>query len=608
MKVGLKNIQTEVERAAEAIAAALGVETEVVDHELTIVAGTGRYRERIGQKEEGGRREAGYIYGRVLTTGNAYIVEDARNDPQYDPSVLAGVTEEVAEICAPILYQGEAVGVIGLVAFNERQRTALLSRKDELLRFVRNMGELLSSKLAESAMFHDLQVYSQQLQAMMESVPTAILAIDQNGVITHCNRNAAALMKSRMEDLAGLHLSQVWPQSSMLTVLFSGEGYKDKEEEFSLPGHGENAQFVVTSTPIVAGSKVVGVVATFKHIADVHRLAYDITHRQRAYTFTDIMSTSPSLQGLCHKAQQVAGTDSTILITGESGTGKDLLARAIHHASKRREGPFIAVNCGAIPDSLLESELFGYESGAFTGAQRGGKAGKFELASGGTIFLDEMGDLPLHLQVKLLHVLQHRVVERVGGRRPIPVDVRVIAATNRDLEQMVRDGEFRADLYFRLGVIPLHIPPLRDRPADIPMLMDHILDKHTRRMGRGPRGYSQAVYGLFLRYDWPGNVRELENAVEYAVHMEKGPEIQLSSLPPRLVQEVAPNGPHARSLKEMLVAYERRILAQMLQRYGHTVRGKDRIAMELGLSRATLYRRLNQLGLSPEFRPGSRVD
>ena len=232
-----------------------------------------------------------------------------------------------------------------------------------------------------------------------------------------------------------------------------------------------------------------------------------------------------------------ARSNSTVLITGESGTGKEMFAKAIHYASPREDKPFITVNCGAIPENLLESELFGYEKGAFTGASEKGKEGKFELADGGTIFLDEIGDMPLHLQVKILHVLQNMRFDRVGGSKSIIVDVRVIAATNKDLEKLIEEGSFREDLYYRLSVIPLSIPPLRERKDDIKQLMYHFLKKYNSFMNKKIERFSPEVEEIYTNHDWPGNVRELENAVEYGANMAFGNVIGIDEVPARILKK-----------------------------------------------------------------------
>lgn len=327
-------------------------------------------------------------------------------------------------------------------------------------------------------------------------------------------------------------------------------------------------------------------------------------------SFNDILGQDPAFLAAKELAWRVASSTSTVLIRGESGTGKEMFARAIHNAGPRAERPFVAVNCASIPESLLESELFGYEAGAFTGARKNGKVGKFELAHGGTIFLDEISDLPLHLQPKILRVLQERQVERVGGSRPIPIDVRIIAATNQDLEELIAARSFRSDLYYRLNVIPLVIPPLRERRGDILFLTRFFISKYCRLLERPVLDLSAAAARLLLDHTWPGNVRELENAVEYAVNLATGPAITPEDLPPYLRAKAKPvlkkaGGSEAAgavaaaglprgTLDELLSAYERDILSRYLAVYGTSAEAKAKIASELGISLATLYRHLGK--------------
>jgi len=256
---------------------------------------------------------------------------------------------------------------------------------------------------------------------------------------------------------------------------------------------------------------------------------------QRRGQLGDIIGRSPQMQAVYQMIETVAANASTVLINGESGTGKELAARAIHNLSARRDKPFVSVNCGAFTETLLESELFGYVKGAFTGAQTNRK-GLFEAADGGTIFLDEIGEMSLAMQVKLLRVLQERRIRRVGGTEECPIDTRIIAATHRDLEKMVKTGEFREDLYYRVSVIPLELPPLRDRRADIRELTQHFLNKFTRQAGLPEKRCADEVVRYLEEYDWPGNVRELENTIERAVALETGEEIQASRLPERILR------------------------------------------------------------------------
>jgi DNA-binding NtrC family response regulator len=324
----------------------------------------------------------------------------------------------------------------------------------------------------------------------------------------------------------------------------------------------------------------------------------------RAHGFDDLVGSHPGMLRLYALIAQVAPTHATVLITAESGTGKELVARAIHRQSPRRDQPFVAVNLAAIPDTLLESELFGHERGAFTGAHSR-KPGKFELAHGGTLFLDEVGSLRVDLQAKLLRALQQREVERLGGTRTVPVDVRVIAATNVDLRQAVRARAFREDLFYRLNVVPLGVPPLRERKDDIPLLVDHFVKKYSREFKKDVRDVSPSALPALAAYDWPGNVRELENIIERSVALATRPVIRLEDLPLDLaIHEVgqargAAADPSPLPLKEARERFEQAYVLRALEREDWN---QSRAARSLGVHRNTLIARLAAWGIRPRER------
>lgn len=319
---------------------------------------------------------------------------------------------------------------------------------------------------------------------------------------------------------------------------------------------------------------------------------------QGRFEFSNIIGSSPAMKVVFERMTRIVKTDSTVLISGESGTGKELVARALHYNGTRKAKPFIAVNCAAIPESLLESELFGHMRGAFTGAIKD-KPGKFEAANGGTIFLDEIGTMPLHLQTKLLRVLQEQEVDRVGATSPIKIDVRVISATNLDLEQQVRQGNFREDLFYRLNVIPLQLPPLRERKQDIIALVGAFLEKYCLLMGRQPMNISKRALEALERHAWPGNVRELENLVERLVALAEGEVIHLEDLPVEMSGQKVVSGDISLDLTEQgmdmvaaMAEVERRLITQALQ-LGGGVKAKG--AALLGINRTTLVEKMKRL-------------
>lgn len=325
---------------------------------------------------------------------------------------------------------------------------------------------------------------------------------------------------------------------------------------------------------------------------------------KKRYTFEQIVGQSPSLREAIFMAKVVSYTDTKVLLEGESGTGKELFARAIHGASKRADGPFVAANCGAIPAHLFESEFFGYMEGAFTGAKKGGKPGLFELANGGTLFLDEINSLSLEMQAKLLRVLQDGEVMRLGATTPVEVDVRVIAASNEPLEQLVEQGKFRADLYYRLGVMVIQIPPLRQRPEDIPLIFQHLLDQLAKKLGyEGNYAYDESLLTVLQRYAWPGNVREMENYIERALILAQGQPLSLHHFPAKLVQEAVLDERFVQNKAvhqgetghfSLLEKQERELIRNMLIQFNGNI---TKTSEALGITRNTLYKKIKIYGL-----------
>ena len=335
------------------------------------------------------------------------------------------------------------------------------------------------------------------------------------------------------------------------------------------------------------------VAAKFEEQIRKARLSWNYFHN---ITFEDIVGCDPSIMKVKEQARKCADTSSNVMLYGESGTGKELFARAIHNCSIRKDNPFVAINCAAIPEGLLESELFGYEEGAFTGARNSGKPGKFELASGGTVFLDEIGDMPVHLQAKLLRVLQERYIERVGGNGAIPVDIRIISATHKNLEELVDSRQFRGDLYYRLNVIPLYIPPIRERKKDIELLMDYLLKKYNKILLKNKKGFTEEVVDLFKKYTWKGNIREMENAIEYAINMETSDMITMNSIPPKIKKIIGLSKPIESDFKS-LEQIEKEEIEKVLKYYGDDSLAIKKCSEILGISIATLYRKIKKYNI-----------
>jgi formate hydrogenlyase transcriptional activator len=323
---------------------------------------------------------------------------------------------------------------------------------------------------------------------------------------------------------------------------------------------------------------------------------------RQEHNFEEMVGGSPALQALLHKLTRVAQTDATVLICGETGTGKELIARALHNSGARKQRPLVKVNCGAVPASLIESELFGHVKGAFTGALER-RVGRFELANGGTLFLDEVGEMPLETQVKLLRVLQEQEFEPVGSSKTVRVDVRIIAATNRDLSAEVRAGRFRSDLYFRLNVVPLNVPPLRARQSDIPLLVSYFLSNFAKKFGRKIEGVTRDTMDLLTRYEWPGNIRELQNVMERAVVLTAGPLLALDEdLLPKAERAGSTDTPPSATGFQTLEDTERHYIEAVLAETHGVVEGPSGAARILGLHPNTLRSRMKKLGIGRQLR------
>jgi len=437
------------------------------------------------------------------------------------------------------------------------------------------------------------QEKSEQLKTVLDTANDGLIAIDCQGRVTQYNPAAEKIMHIPYDKVIGQFLLDVFPCcSSLLEAMSQGISYTNREV------FAEASHYLVSARPMIAQSgQIIGAMAILKDIRDVRELFQKLTN-QITFTFDEIIHTSKTMQQTIFLAKAYARGDSTVLIRGETGTGKELFARALHAASPRTDKIFVPVNCAAIPDTLLESELFGYEEGAFTGAVKGGKQGLFELANNGTLFLDEIGEISAHLQAKLLRVLQDHKVRRIGGSREIPINVRILAATNRNLEAMVADGTFREDLYYRLNVIPLFLPPLRERREDIPLLADFFLHRFAVKLQKPVENISETALQLLMNYGWPGNIRELENVLERAVNIVSGPivlseHIVLYNNAPVCQQTTATT---PRLLSEALNETEREILCLALRQH-HTSR---QLGQALGLSHTAVLKKLRKHGLSFE--------
>jgi len=423
---------------------------------------------------------------------------------------------------------------------------------------------------------------ARELTAILQAVGDGVLVV-RDGKVTGMNPAAERILAISERDALGLPAHDVLGTDR----IHRGIASFDNEEVRGQTPRGY-LHYIASGRALGA----TGVVLALKSIQQARALAHSLT-RPQTIRFSDLITTSQVMRDVIRIAEAASRVDASVLIQGESGTGKEIFARAIHSESARAAGPFVPVNCAALPETLLESELFGYEEGSFTGAKRGGKQGIFEFASGGTVFLDEIGEVPGHLQAKLLRVLQEGRVRRVGGREEIAVDVRVIAATNRNLRAMVSERQFRDDLYYRLNVIPLVIPPLRARREDIAVLVEHTLGRWSARTGRSAPQLSAEAWRRLVEHPWPGNVRELENTLERALALAVSDQIGVEHLMLEAVP-AAPSGWQTGGLKERLAEVERQVIADALQRTGSA----RRAAELLEVSHTTILNKVHRLGLS----------
>ena len=438
-----------------------------------------------------------------------------------------------------------------------------------------------------------------------------IIAVDRNGRIVNINAAAAKMLQVAQKSVMGKELACLLSGLPLADSLSTGHDVFNREA-FRLI-RGQRVYYVATVKTWLGGTEVWGAVVTLREMAEVKKIVSNLSTQEHCFSFEMILGDSPALARAKQEAAQAATGSVTVLILGESGTGKELFARAIHNASARRDKPIIAINCAAIPEALLESELFGYEEGAFTGARRGGKPGKFELADGGTVFLDEIGDMSLTLQAKLLRVLQERRIERVGSTQTTEIDVRIIAATHKDIESMVRQGEFRQDLYYRINVFPLQIPALRDRRQDLPLLIDRFLARYREKMAKNVESIDAGAYACLLEYDWPGNIRELENTIEYLVSIADSKIIEPRHIPQRIkmVRETGKSFPPIEVQPTRLLTIaelEKNAILNAIETFGLSMRGKARLIKALGISKATLYRKLKQYKISIDSSQNENIE
>ncbi|HHL6647144.1 TPA: sigma 54-interacting transcriptional regulator [Escherichia coli] len=580
----LMQIQPTIQRFARMLASVLQLEVEIVDENLCRVAGTGAYGKFLGRQLSGNSR----LLRHVLETKTEKVVTQSRFDPLCEGCDSKENCREKSFLGTPVILQDRCVGVISLIAVTHEQQEHISDNLREFSDYVRHISTIFVSKLLEDQGPGDN--ISKIFATMIDNMDQGVLVVDDESRVQFVNQTALKTLGVVQNNIIGKpirfrpltfesnfthgHMQHIvsWDDKSELIIgqLHNIQG----RQLFLMAFHQSHTSFSVANAP-------------------------DEPHIEQ------LVGECRVMRQLKRLISRIAPSPSSVMVVGESGTGKEVVARAIHKLSGRRNKPFIAINCAAIPEQLLESELFGYVKGAFTGASANGKTGLIQAANTGTLFLDEIGDMPLMLQAKLLRAIEAREILPIGASSPIQVDIRIISATNQNLAQFIAEGKFREDLFYRLNVIPITLPPLRERQEDIELLVHYFLHLHTRRLGSVYPGIAPDVVEILRKHRWPGNLRELSNLMEYLVNVvPSGEVIDSTLLPPNLLNNGTTEQSDVTEVSEAHLALddaggtaleemEKQMIREALSRHN----SKKQVADELGIGIATLYRKIKKYEL-----------
>lgn len=580
----LMQIQPTIQRFARMLASVLQLEVEIVDENLCRVAGTGAYGKFLGRQLSGNSR----LLRHVLETKTEKVVTQSRFDPLCEGCDSKENCREKAFLGTPVILQDRCVGVISLIAVTHEQQEHISDNLREFSDYVRHISTIFVSKLLEDQGPGDN--ISKIFATMIDNMDQGVLVVDDENRVQFVNQTALKTLGVVQNNIIGKpirfrpltfesnfthgHMQHIvsWDDKSELIIgqLHNIQG----RQLFLMAFHQSHTSFSVANAP-------------------------DEPHIEQ------LVGECRVMRQLKRLISRIAPSPSSVMVVGESGTGKEVVARAIHKLSGRRNKPFIAINCAAIPEQLLESELFGYVKGAFTGASANGKTGLIQAANTGTLFLDEIGDMPLMLQAKLLRAIEAREILPIGASSPIQVDIRIISATNQNLAQFIAEGKFREDLFYLLNVIPITLPPLRERQEDIELLVHYFLHLHTRRLGSVYPGIAPDVVEILRKHRWPGNLRELSNLMEYLVNVvPSGEVIDSTLLPPNLLNNGTTEQSDVTEVTEAhlslddaggtaLEEMEKQMIREALSRHN----SKKQVADELGIGIATLYRKIKKYEL-----------
>lgn len=570
----LKGIKTELQHIIEAMYAVTNIDITIVDENLSRVVGTNHLNEVISEAAP-----LNSAFHQCLLTGDQYFIEDPRKDPICMDCANVCDCNELIELCIPIRFNGKIIGVLGMCAYDEKSKQNFITNQDSYFNFESQLSGVISTILSEKKFGKMLEYRSSELITLINSLNEGIIILSNNKDIITTNKY--------INEKLDLNSNQkIWEiLNNKVYDLLISKDFKGEVGPIKLNG----IEFIISASPILIKDEQEGIILVFSDFNKMRESVLKSNRRKDLITFDDIIGESDAISYARRQAIQVAQKDASVLIMGETGTGKEVFARAIHTASQRKNDIFMAINCGAIPEALIESELFGYEKGSFTGANNSGKLGKFEICKEGTLFLDEIGDLPYSMQVKLNRALAEKEITRVGGHTSIKVNPRIISASFKDLNTMVSERTFRDDLYYRLNVVPIHIPPLRERGFDVIILSRYFLAHFSEVYNKKISGFTPECERFLIRYSYPGNIRELKNLIEYATIFEENSLIGIENLKKKLGSSTEKE---YKTLADRTKAYEKNIIENEIQRLGDNLDAKIEIAKQLGISIATLYRKL----------------
>lgn len=605
MESKLKPFQNYLDKHTNIISSVLNIDIEIVDDKLIRLNGSGIYKNKINESVI----TEGNIYSQVLETGRELVVLDMQNnDICRDCGNYENCLNKVI-IAVPIKYKNQTLGVIGAISTDPQRKKDITEKIDSYLPFIENICDLISMKIDESEINKNNDKKIKLFHEIINNLEKGVVILDVQNKISYVNNIAQISLNLRNSSI-GEELKIVNYEKST-----------NNKDVINIDINNHIYTMVAKILPVYPYIKEYDKIIIFDKVIDEKNDSENfIDTGWGVYKSDSIIGNSDAMCKVKDRIKKLARSNSTVLITGESGTGKELIARAIHAEGNRSQKPFIAINCAAIPENLLESELFGYVKGAFSGASNSGKIGKFELANEGVIFLDEIGDLSFHLQAKLLRVLQERKFARIGSNKLIDLNIKVISATNKDLLKLVNERKYREDLYYRLNVIPINLPPLRERKEDINEIMESFINKYSIELGILDVKIEEKVMKMLNNYNWPGNIRELENAVEYMMNLVGEDGIIVEDMLPIDIlnyynkknytitsyrrEGYISNQNNSYSIEEFISNEKKDILSlkdlellyinKVLDRFGRDTKSKKEIAKRLGIGLATLYRKLDE--------------